>query len=140
MFTQRTDIASISRLSRKEFTRRQWRRFNGVKGKPYNTEYVSAFLREQLTQSVASWKGDNDPVLRKRFFLQHVALETFYYLGNGSDLPQLIPFMGDDSYHVQISACRAISRTNSRESKELLMKFIESRREGFAKGDVRLGA
>jgi len=107
--------------------------FNSIKGKPYDTAYVSAFLREQLTQNVASWKGENDPGLRKRFFLQHAALETFYHLRNGTDLSQLIPFMGNDTYHVQISACRATSRINSTKAKELLMKFIESRGEGFAK-------
>lgn len=107
--------------------------FNGTKGKPYDTEYVSAFLKEQLTQSVANWKGENDPVLRKKFFLQHVALEAFYHLGKGAELSQLVPFMGGDSYHVQISACRAVSRSDSKESGELLMKFIEGKGEGFAK-------
>jgi hypothetical protein len=69
----------------------------------------------------------------KRFFLQHVALESFYHLGKGADLALLIPFMETNDFHAQISACRAVSRIDSPASRELLMKFIEGKGEGFAK-------
>ena len=106
--------------------------FNGTKGQPYDTDFIGRFTKEQLTQSVAVLKQE-DPAILKRFFLQHVALESFYYLGRGADLALLIPFMNTDDYHVQISACRAVSRIDSPSSKELLMKFIEGKGVGFAK-------
>lgn len=45
----------------------------------------------------------------------------------------LTPFMEKGDYHVQISACRAVSRIDSPASRELLMKFIEGKGVGFAK-------
>ena len=106
--------------------------FNGAKGKPYDSDFIERFIKEQLTQSVAVLKQE-DTALMKRFFLQHVALESFYYLGKGTDLALLTPFMNTDDYHVQISACRAVSRIDSPSSRELLMKFIEGKGQGFAK-------
>ena len=106
--------------------------FNGSKGRPYDSSLINEFLKEQLTQAVAVLK-DDDPVMMRRFFLQHVALETFYHLGKGADLSVLVPYVNSDSYHVQISACRAVSRIDSPASKELLMKFIEGKGAGFAK-------
>ena len=106
--------------------------FNGAKGQPYDTDSIERFIKEQLTQSVAVLKQE-DSAIMKRFFLQHVALESFYHLGKGADLALLIPFIDTDDYHVQISACRAVSRIDSPSSKELLMKFIEGKGAGFAK-------
>jgi hypothetical protein len=105
--------------------------FNGIKGRPYNVEATVAFVRSQLSMSVASL--GNDEGMNKRFFLQHVALEVFYFLGKGAELAQLIPFVQSDSYHVQISACRAVSAVDSPASREVLMKFIEGKGDGFAK-------
>lgn len=106
--------------------------FNGTKGQSYDTDFIERFLKEQLTQSVAVLKQE-DSALTKRFFLQHVALESFYHLGKGADLALLIPFVDTDDYHVQISACRAVSRIDSSSARELLMKFIEGKGVGFAK-------
>ena len=106
--------------------------FNGTKGQPYDTDFIERFTKEQLTQSVAVLKQE-DAAMMKRFFLQHVALESFYHLGKGVDLALLIPFINADDYHVQISACRAVSRIDSPSSKDLLMKFIEGNGAGFAK-------
>src|SRR5262249_17137872 len=106
--------------------------FNGTKGQPYDTDFIEKFTKEQLSQSVAVLKQD-DSAMTKRFFLQHVALESFYYLGKGADLALLTPFMETGDYHVQISACRAVSRIDSVSSRELLMKFIEGKGVGFAK-------
>ena len=106
--------------------------FNGTKGQPYDTDFIERFTKEQLTQSVAILKQE-DSAIMKRFFLQHVALESFYHLGKGADLALLIPFMDTGDYHVQISACRAVSRIDSPTSRELLMKFIEGKGVGFAK-------
>jgi hypothetical protein len=106
--------------------------FNGAKGQPYDTNFIETFIKEQLTQSVAALKSD-DSAMMKRFFLQHVALESFYHLGKGADLALLTPFTESDDYHVQISACRAVSRIDTTASRELLMKFIEGKGVGFAK-------
>ena len=106
--------------------------FNGTKSKPYDTEFIERFIKEQLTQSVAVLNQE-DSAMAKRFFLQHVALETFYHLGKGADLAMLTPFMDKGDYHVQISACRAVGRIDSPASRELLMKFIEGKGVGFAK-------
>lgn len=106
--------------------------FNAIKGQPYDEVFIGGFLKEQFAQGVASLKQD-DPAMMKRFFLQHVALETFYHLGKGAELSQLIPFVNSDSFHVQVSACRAVSRIDSTASRELLMKFIEGNGSSFAK-------
>jgi len=107
--------------------------FNGTKGQPYDTDFIEKFTKEQLTQRVAALSQE-DSAMTKRFFLQHVALESFYHLGKGADLAVLIPFTESDNYHVQISACRAVSRIDSPSSRELLMKFIEGKNGvGFAK-------
>jgi hypothetical protein len=107
--------------------------FNGAKGQPYDTDFIERFTKEQLTQSVAALSQE-DSAMTKRFFLQHVALESVYHLGKGADLALLTPFTESDDYHVQISACRAVSRIESPGAKELLMKFIEGKNGvGFAK-------
>src|SRR5688500_10772878 len=54
--------------------------FNGTRGQPYDTDFILRFIKEQLTQSVAILKQE-DSAIMKRFFLQHVALESFYHLG-----------------------------------------------------------
>ena len=106
--------------------------FNGAKGQPYDTAFIEGFIKEQLAQSVAVLKSE-DSAMMKRFFLQHVALESFYHLGKGADLALLTPFTNTDNFHVEISACRAVSRIDSPGSRELLMKFIEGKGGGFAK-------
>ena len=106
--------------------------FKGIKGQPYDEGFMNRFIKEQLTPPVALL-GNNDPAMMSRFFLQHVALESFYHLGKGADLSLLVPFVNSGNYHVEISACRAVSRINSKESKEVLMKFIEGKGSGFAK-------
>lgn len=106
--------------------------FNGIKGQPYDTAFIEKFTKEQLAQPVAELKEEDSPATKK-FFIQHVALESFYHLGKGADLALLQPFMESDVIHAQISACRAVSRIDSPQSRELLMKFIEGKGAGFAK-------
>ncbi len=106
--------------------------FNGIKGKSYDENFITGFINEQLSQKVGTLDDDN-PENNNRFFLQHAALETFYYLGKGTDIRILMPFINTNSAHVQISACRAVSKLNTAESKEILMKFIEGNGNGFAK-------
>jgi hypothetical protein len=105
--------------------------FKGIKGQSYDEAFMNRFIREQLTQPVALL--NNEPAMMSKFFLQHVALESFYHLGKGADLSLLLPFVNSGNYHVEISATRAMSRINSNESKEVLMKFIEGKGSGFAK-------
>ena len=105
--------------------------FKGIKRQQYDERFMNSFIKEQLTQPVALL--NNDPVTMSKFFLQHVALESFYHLGKGAELSLLVPFVNSGNYHVEISACRAVSRIKSKESKEVLMKFIEGKGSGFAK-------
>jgi len=105
--------------------------FSGVKDQPYDTEFMASFLKQQLSMSVASLTDDQET--NKKFFLQHVALESFYYLRKGVDLSWLIPFVNFENYHAQISACRAVSAIDSPASRDQLMKFIEGKGAGFAK-------
>ena len=105
--------------------------FKGIKGQQYDEAFMNGYIKEQLTKPVALL--NNDPAMMSKFFLQHVALESFYHLGKGADLSLLVPFVNSGNYHVEISACRAVSRINSKESKEVLMKFIEGKGSGFAK-------
>src|SRR5688572_9017629 len=66
--------------------------FKGIKGQPYDEGFMNRFIKEQLTPPVALL-GNNDPAMMSRFFLQHVALESFYHLGKGADLSSLVPFV-----------------------------------------------
>ena len=69
----------------------------------------------------------------KRFFEQHAALETLAYFASADDLKIIEPFLKCDSYHVQISAVRAVGGINSREARERLLAFLEGDGNGFAK-------
>ena len=106
--------------------------FNGTKGQPYDAGFIEKYIKEQLSQPVAVLKDEDSPS-SKQFFLQHVALESFYHLGKGADLALLQPFMDTDVIHAQVSACRAVSRIDSAPAKEVLMKFIEGKGNGFSK-------
>src|SRR5260370_10441479 len=106
--------------------------FRNIKGQAYDTKFVGSFLKQQLSMAIATLKK-NDEAMDQRFFRQAVALETFYYLKKGADLSLLTPFVNSDNYHVQISACRALSAIDSPASRELLMKFIEGKGTGFAR-------
>ena len=105
--------------------------FNGLHGQPYDREFVTKFVRAQLSGPVADLAQDE--TINKKFFLQHVALETFYFLKQGAELSQLLPFLESKTIHAQISACRAVSAIDSAAARETLMKFIEGKGFGFAK-------
>jgi hypothetical protein len=107
--------------------------FLDSKGKEYDKNYIESFIKEQLSLPVSELSEDVNAAGSKRFFLQHVALESIYHLGVAADLKMLIPFLESKGYHAQISASRAISRINSPQAKEALMKFIEGKGFGFAK-------
>jgi hypothetical protein len=104
---------------------------NGLHGQPYDRDFVINFVRAQLSSPVADLS--QDATINKKFFLQHVALETFYFLKQGAELSQLLPFLESKTVHAQISACRAVSAIESAAARETLMKFIEGKGNGFAK-------
>lgn len=105
--------------------------FSAAKGKTVSAD-VPAFVKEQLSM-LPGKLGSVEDAETKRFFLQHVALETFYHTGLGADRQLLEPFITFSEPQVQTSAARAIGRLRSKESQERLMKFIESDGAGFAK-------
>jgi hypothetical protein len=105
--------------------------FDGLHGQSYDRDSVIKFVQEQLSGPVAELGKDDS--INKKFFLQHAALETFYFLKQGVELSRLLPFLESKAFHVQVSACRAVSAIDSAAAKETLMKFIESKSNGFAK-------
>lgn len=67
----------------------------------------------------------------RTFFGQHVALELFYYFGDGEQVGLLDGFLDHESGHVRSSAVRALSRVDSADSRDRLVKLIEAPGEGF---------
>ncbi|MEX0289634.1 MAG: HEAT repeat domain-containing protein [Flavobacteriaceae bacterium] len=95
---------------------------------------VRDFMIAQLNKEPASpgnSMGDQDVL--DQFFLQHVALEVFRYEGNEEEIALIEPFLEVDDFHVEVSAVRSISRLDSKSAKEMLMSFIESDSDEFAK-------
>lgn len=107
--------------------------FDGIKGNPIDRTSIIKFVQDQLSEKPAKLLDDVTSDESKKFFLQHVALETSYHLGINIDLAMLMPFVNAAIPHTQISACRALGKLSSPESKEVLMKFIEGKGFGFAK-------
>lgn len=106
--------------------------FNAAKGKPIDVG-VAAFVNEQLSYPPAKLSDDRAKPETKRFFLQHVALETIFHNGAEANLHSLVPFIESNDAQTQISAARAVGRIKSAEARERLMKFIEGSGVGFAK-------
>jgi len=75
----------------------------------------------------------DDPDQCATFFAQHAALECFRCLGTAADRELLEPFLRHDSYHVQISAVRALARIDTEEARARLFAFLTGGGEGFAK-------
>ena len=94
---------------------------------------VLDFIKRTLAEPPANLGADVKSEESARFFRQHVALETFGYLGTGADLNVLKPFMATSFPQVEISAARAIGKIQSPEADEVLMQTIEGDKIGFAK-------
>lgn len=105
--------------------------FDSAKGKTVDSS-IPDFIREQIALPPAKL-GNLDLPETKRFFLQHVALELIFHTGSVTELQRLEPFLASPEYQVQISAVRAAGRVGTPESRERLMRFIESDGVGFAK-------
>jgi hypothetical protein len=106
--------------------------FNAAKGKPVE-ESVLAFVKSQLSEPPANLTNDLADPVAKRFFLQHVALETVFHTGVVVDVQQIEPFLQAAGAQVQISAARVLGRIKTPTAQERLIKFIEGSGVGFAK-------
>jgi MYXO-CTERM domain-containing protein len=109
--------------------------FHALHGEPWDVAAVRGWYGEYLSKPPATADAAKTAPL---FFLQHVALETWFYTGGtGVDpaaaLPTLEPFLAIPSQHVQISAVRALGTVGTPAADERLMKFIEGDGDGFAK-------
>ena len=108
--------------------------FQAVHDRPYDENKAREFLLAELQTDVASLDDEDT----SRFFRQHVALEMLAHLKGGGIQPErlvtlLEPFLRADSFHVQISAVRALARIPSRGRTERLLQFVDSHGDNRAK-------
>lgn len=100
--------------------------FRHLHGKLCDTEEIKVFIDAALSQPVGILKDGLNSDTSNRFFQQHMAMETAYLL----DLPlaeaTLDKFLNSDFFHVQISAVRALSKSNIKTRVEKLLALIQS--------------
>ncbi|WP_346319708.1 hypothetical protein [Chitinophaga sp. YIM B06452] len=95
--------------------------FNHYHGLPFDKDYLSKFVSEQLSKAPAGF-GEEEI---STFFLQHVAMECVYHLRLKVDENLLLPFLNDpENSHNNISAARALAAANTGTSKQALLKII----------------
>lgn len=103
--------------------------FNHLHGTPYDTASIESLFDAQLAPPAQDPPDNIDDTLAlRRFSMQHVALECFYYFGTERRFALLKPFvevMGTGNFHVVVSGIRAVSAVRSTEAKRLLMKFVK---------------
>ena len=85
---------------------------------------VQVFIDAQLAKPPASLLGTPSAAERESFFKQHVALETAYLSGLGIELPRLEPFLQAAFFHTQVSAVRALARSQAPERNTRLSTFV----------------
>lgn len=97
--------------------------FNHYHSLPYDKEYLSKFINEQLSKAPAGF--DEEEI--NTFFLQHVAMECVYHLRLKVDENLLLPFLNDpENFHNNISAARALAASGTPTSKQALLKIINT--------------
>ena len=107
--------------------------FEHLHGRPHDKDVIRKLFDDLLKQPPQELVG-GDAEKMAAFFRQHVALECFYHFGEEKDYPRLEPFLKAASQHVQISAVRALSRIDTRESRARLLEFLKAPgRDAFAK-------
>jgi len=89
----------------------------------YDKVYFEGLFDEYLSQNPGKVDGTGDEM--KLFFLQHVALESFYYVGEESYYKDVVKFLESDQFHNQISGIRALSKINTPQAKESIFTFIQ---------------
>jgi len=89
----------------------------------YDKVYFEGLFDQYLGQKPGRVNGTGDEM--KLFFLQHVALESFYYVGEERYYKDVVKFLESDQLHNQISGIRALSKINTPQSKERIFTFIQ---------------
>ena len=106
--------------------------FKFIKFSEYDREYFNNLFSTYLNQNPGNLDGTNDD--RELLFKQHIALETFYYVGDSSYFNEVEKFLDSDQAHHQISAIRALSKIDTRASKQRILSFIkEESNNGLAR-------
>lgn len=117
------------------YERTQTAIFQHLHAKPYDAAYIEKFMTDQLAELPQNIPADVERQREQaeRFFNQHAALECFYYFGLERQAILIGPFLASDSYHVPISAARALSAINSAAGKKRLLDFVQGKGNAFAK-------
>jgi len=112
-------------------------KFNRVKNLKYDKIYIDNLINTYLNIEPSSPVGsDMSSVAARNFFLQHVALECVYYFGDTTYImyyDKLLKFINFDFYHTQVSAIRALSSINTKESRKSIFEFLKGKGDNFSK-------
>jgi hypothetical protein len=87
-------------------------------------EVVNEIIENPLRERVAVLSEAASQKDVELFFKQHVALETSYLINHQNSHETLMPFLNSKFFHVQMSAIRALSVTNSGSKVSQIIKFI----------------
>ena len=101
--------------------------FRHLHGKPCDTGKIKKFIDAALSQPVGVLKDGLNSDTSNRFFAQHAAMETAYLLDLPLEESTLDKFLNSEFFHVQISAVRALSKSNGKTRTEKLLALIQSK-------------
>ncbi len=101
--------------------------FRHLHAQPCDTGKIKPYIDAQLRRPAGHLKNGIDSEPAQRFFEQHVALETAYLLDIPLAEAALEKFLTSDTFHVQISAVRALGKSNSKTKTQRLIAFIQSK-------------
>jgi hypothetical protein len=93
----------------------------------------AAFVRKLIDTELHKAPQDVGQGDDATFFRQHVALECSRFFGTEQDLPLLDPFLASASFHVQVSAVRAVAGIHSEQAQARLIDFLGADHAAFAK-------
>ena len=100
--------------------------FNHYHQLPYDKKKITNFIDKQLSKKPAGFEENEI----NTFFLQHVSLELIYHLRLEGYYKQIIPFFNDNSnFHNRVSASRALTAYNDKNTKNLLLNKIATNKE-----------
>jgi hypothetical protein len=85
---------------------------------------VQTFIDAQLATTPASLAGAPSAAELESFFKQHAALETAYLIGHAIDPGRLEPFLRAPFFHTQVSAVRALARSQAPDRNTRLATFV----------------
>lgn len=87
-------------------------------------DVVNEIIEKPLKERVGELSEQATQEDAEIFFRQHVALESSYIINHQNSYESLKPFLNSKFFHVQISAIRALSVTNTETKNHQLIEFI----------------